>query len=105
MKRIVASITLLVIIVAFAGVSYKYLTIRKGSHVYFMKKSPGTFDRVYLDVSQWSFIDYGIHPKISAFLATKGVRRNENEWKKELQKKIDSAKDKVKSLKEKASEN
>ena len=105
MKRIAASIILLVIIVAFAGVSYKYLTIRKGSHVYFMKKSPGTFDRVYLDVSRWSFIDYGIHPKISAFLASKGIQKNGNDWKKELEKKIDSAKDEVKSLKEKASEN
>ena len=105
MKRIVTLIVLVVVISACGVVSYKYLTIRKGDHVYFMKKTPGTFDRVYLDVSRWSFVDYGMNPKISAFLTSKGVQKKGNDWKKKLQKKVDAVKEEVKSLKEKASEN
>ena len=105
MKRIVYSIVLLVLIVAFGVVSYNYLIIRKGSRVYFMGKKPGTFDRVYLDVSEWNFMDYGMHPKISAFLASKGIHQKKSDWKKEIQKKIDAAKDEMKTLKEKVSDN
>lgn len=101
MRRIVFLVVLLVVIATVGGVSYKYLTICKGSHVYFMKKSTGTFDRVYVDVSRWSFVDYGAHPKISAFLTSKGIRRDKDDWKKKLQKKIDSAKEEMKSLKKK----
>jgi len=103
MRRIVFLVVLLVIIATFGGVSYRFLTIRKGSHVYFMKKSTGTFDRVYVDVSQWSFVDYGAHPRISAFLASKGIHKNKDEWKKKLQNKINSAKEEIKSFKEKVS--
>ncbi|NOY24004.1 MAG: hypothetical protein GXO70_10910 [Acidobacteria bacterium] len=105
MKKIVISIVLLAVIVAFGGVSYEYLIIRKGNQVYFMGKDTGTFDRVYLDVSGWSFVDYGMHPKISTFMASKGVLKKGNNWKKKLQKKIDVAKEEIKSFKEKASEN
>ncbi len=105
MKKIVVSIVLLAVIVAFGTVSYNYLIIRKGTRVFFMEKSPGTFDRVYLDVSEWSFMDYGLHPKISAFLAAEGVRETGNSWKNGFRKKVDSAKKELNELKEKVTGN
>ncbi len=105
MKRIVTLIVLLFLIGGVGFISYSYLTIRNGSRLYFMKKNTGTFDRVYLDVSSWSVVDYGMHPKISAFLASRGIHRKGDNWKKKLKIKMDSAKKELDSLKEKAGDN
>ncbi|NOZ12611.1 MAG: hypothetical protein GXO69_03070 [Acidobacteria bacterium] len=105
MKRIITLIVLLILIGGTGFVSYRYLTIRNGSRLYFMKKDTGTFDRVYLDVSGWNIVDYGMHPKISTFLAAKGIRKNEDNWKESIKKKMDAAKKELESLKEKAGKN
>lgn len=104
MRRIITLVVLIVIIISFSFVSYRYLIIRNGMSVYFMEKSPHTFEQVYMDVTKWTFRDYALHPKISTFLAAKGVQRTGRNLEKKLKKGMESAKDEVKSLKEKLSQ-
>ena len=75
MKKIF-TLVLILIVAGFLYTSYKYTVIRKGMDFYFMEKTPPTFEEIYVDVTNWTFKDYALHPKISAFLVTKGVQRN-----------------------------
>jgi len=95
MKRIVIFVLLLALAVGLGVVSYNYLTIRDGGRVYFMEKRTGTFDRVYLDVTDWSPADYLRHPKVSAFLAAKGIRKTGKRWKQALEAGMEKAGDAV----------
>lgn len=80
MKKIF-NIILLLIVFGFLFLSYKYTVIRKGMSFYFMEKNPPTFEEVYVDVTDWTFKDYALHPKIAAFLVAQGIKKNSIEIK------------------------
>ncbi len=80
MKK-VFSFLLILLVAAFLYTSYKYTVIRKGTDFYFMEKNPPAFEEIYVDVTKWTFKDYALHPKISAFLAAKGVERTYKKMK------------------------
>lgn len=95
MKRLIALILVIFVVAAGFFVSYKYLTIRKGGDFYFMKKDPGTFEQVYVDVSHWGPKDYVLNPKISAFLATQGVKKTGEKISDEVEEGWEKIKDTV----------
>lgn len=71
-KKTITVFILLIVLTISVG-SYKYLLIRKGFHIYFMAKNPGTFEEIYYNVTDWKFTDYAKHPKVSAFLLKKKI--------------------------------
>jgi len=104
MKRLIALILVIFVVAAGLFVSYKYLTIRKGMDFYFMKKDPGTFEQVYVDVSHWGPKDYILNPKISAFLATQGVKNAGKNISDKVEEGWEETKDAVSDGAEKAKE-
>lgn len=96
MKRL---IVLAIVVVLCAGIgffSYRYLVIRDDGRFHFMEKDPGTFDRVYVDVTDWTPRDYLMHPGIAAFLAGEKIRNTGKDAKEAVADGMDKAKDAVK---------
>ncbi|MCK7474228.1 MAG: hypothetical protein MZV49_13295 [Rhodopseudomonas palustris] len=62
---------LLSAILSMGVASYKYPLIRDGSRLYVMEKDPGTFDRIFVDVSGWDARDFARHPVIGAHVMKK----------------------------------
>ncbi len=94
----------LILILLFAVLiytAYTYTTIRKGNKFYFMKKNRPTFDEVYVDVTDWTFKDYAIHPEISAFLIASGVRGKYIKIKPDIMKEIEKKKKEMEKMIEK----
>ncbi len=116
MKRLIVLAIVVVLCAGFGFLSYRYLVIRDGARFHFMEKSPGTFDRVYVDVTDWTPRDYLMHPGIAAFLAgekirkkgavakdkvSDGIEKTKDAIKEGLDKTEDAVKDGVDQLKEK----
>lgn len=97
MKKIINFI-LLLIVFAFLFTAYKYTVIRKGMSFYFMEKNPPTFEEVYVDVTDWTFKDYALHPKISAFLITQGVKKDTIEIKTKIMDSIEKHKKEMEKM-------
>ena len=100
MKKIL-NIVLLLIVFGFLFISYKYTVIRKGMSFYFMEKNPPTFQEVYVDVTDWTFKDYALHPKISAFLVAQGIKKNSIEIKTKVMETIEKQKKEMEKMIEK----
>ncbi len=100
MKKIL-NIVLLLIVFGFLFVSYKFTIIRKGMSFYFMEKNPPTFQEVYVDVTDWTFKDYALHPKISAFLVAQGIKKNSIEIKTKVMETIEKQKKEMEKMIEK----
>lgn len=100
MKKIL-NIVLLLIVFGFLFISYKYTVIRKGMSFYFMEKNPPTFQEVYIDVTDWTFKDYALHPKISAFLVAQGIKKNSIEIKTKVMETIEKQKKEMEKMIEK----
>ncbi len=97
MKKIL-SIVLLLIVCGLLFVSYKYTVIRKGTSLYFMPKNPPTFEEVYVDITDWTFKDYALHPKISAFLVAQGIKKNSIEIKTKVIDTIEKHKEEMEKM-------
>ncbi len=104
MKKFIALIIVVFVIAGGLFLSYSYLTIRKGSDFYFMKKDPGTFEEVYVDVSHWGPKDYVLNPKISAFLAMQGVKNTGKKFSDKVEEGWEKTKDAVSEGAEKTKE-
>ena len=97
MKKILNFI-LLLIVFAFLFTAYKYTVIRKGMSFYFMEKNPPTFQEVYVDVTDWTLKDYALHPGISAFLITQGVKKDTIEIKTKVMETIEKHKKEMEKM-------
>ncbi len=104
MKKFIALIIVIFVIAGGFFLSYRYLTIRDGSDFYFMKKDPGTLDQVYVDISHWGPKDYVLNPKISAFLATQGVKKAGSKLSDKVEEGWEKTKDAVSEGAEKTKE-
>ncbi len=100
MKKIL-SFLLIILTVVFIFTAYKYTIIRRGISFYFMEKNPPTFEEIYIDVTDWTFKDYAMHPKISAFLIAAGAKKKYIEIKTDVMKKIEKNKKEMEKMIEK----
>ena len=96
MKRLIVLAIVVVLCAGFGFFSYRYLVIRDGGQFHFMEKNPGTFDRVFVDVTDWTPRDYLMEPGIAAFLAGEKIRKAGEGASDTVSDGMDQAKDAVK---------
>ena len=104
MKKLIGLLVVLLLVGGVGFVSYRYLVIRDGGNIYLMEKDPGTFDRVYVDVTDWTPKDFMMHPGIAAFIAGRKLQKTGNDLKDAVEDGLDKTKEAVKEGVEKTGE-
>ena len=104
MKKLVGLLIVVALCVCVGFISYRYLVIRDGGKVHFMEKNPGTFDRVYVDVTDWTPKDFMMNPGIAAFIAGKAITGTGDDVKEAVRDGVEKAKDAVEEGFDKAKE-